>query len=206
MSGSTTKGRDSSESHAAYDSGAASPTPGLSVPTDEELGADALKKLDQYPPMNIVRYIALAPTLLDPIMEYYTRIMELDLDPKLREIVICRVGAKARAEYELFQHTAVARANNISEEELAAVLDDAPVTTLSADANLLCAAADELETTARLTDETTLALQARWEPRVIVEWLLVMSSYSLISRFLNAARVPKEARSPVAGHKDALHK
>lgn len=171
---------------------------GLPVPTDEQLGPEMVQVLKAHPPLNIHRYVALVPECLKAYFDLLEGLYKASLDPHLRELVICRVGARAKAPYELFQHKALARARGVTEAELAAVLAPGPVTALGEEANLLCRAVDELHD-ARLSPEVFEALSARYDPRMLMTWLFLIGNYGLVVRVLNGAGVPAEPVSPLVG-------
>ncbi len=171
---------------------------GLPVPTDEQLEPGMVQALKRHPPLHIFRYLALVPEAFEPYMDFLAGLYKAPLDPHLRELVICRVGARAKAPYELFQHEALARAQGVTEAELAAVLAPGPVTALGEEANLLCRAVDELHD-ARLSPEVFEALSARYDPRMLMTWLFLIGNYGLVVRVLNGAGVPAEPVSPLVG-------
>ena len=108
----------------------------IPLPSDSELPVELAARLAELPGLNIIRLLTLAPECLEPWMALVAGIYQTDFDPRLREIAICRYGARTHASYELFQHTAMARKHGISDSELMAILDPEPVTSLDGDANL----------------------------------------------------------------------
>jgi len=172
---------------------------GIPVPTDEQLGPEMVSELRKHPPLNIDRYLALVPECFQPWQDMVGGLYATELDPKLREIAICRVGSVAGATYELFQHTVLAKQRGVSEMELEAILSDEPVTTLGEDANLICRVVDELADGTPLSDATFAAFSARYDARSAMTWLILIGHYACVVRVLNGARVPIEQVSPVAG-------
>jgi hypothetical protein len=77
-------------------------------------------------------------------------------------------------------------------------MSDPVVTSLDAHANLVCQAADELETTATLSDGTQEALHSALGRRGATELILTLSFYCAVARFSNATRAPIEADNPLA--------
>src|SRR5207249_3925132 len=110
-----------------------------------------------------------------------------------------RQARTARAHYELHQHRQIAHNNGVSEVELAAILSEPVVTSLDFDANLVCQAADELETTATLSDSTQEAVYSALGRRQGTELVLALSFYCAVARFTNATRAPIEIDNPLAG-------
>lgn len=165
---------------------------------DEDLPADVLARLEALPPISIYRLLAIVPQSLIPWTDLIAAIYDCEVDARLREIAICRQARSARAVYELHQHDQIARNNGVTDIELAAVMSEPVVTSLDEQANLVCQAADELETTATLSDATQAALYAALGRRQATEVVLVLSVYCAVARFTNATRAPIEADNPLA--------
>jgi alkylhydroperoxidase family enzyme len=168
------------------------------LPEDRELPPDVLARLKSLPPISIYRLLTIVPQFLTPWTDLTRAVYQCELDDRLREIAICRQARTARAQYELYQHRQIARNNGVSHAELVAVLSEPVVTTLDADANLVCQAADELETTATLSDGTQEALYSALGRREATELILTLSFYCAVARFSNATRAPIEADNPLA--------
>jgi 4-carboxymuconolactone decarboxylase len=168
------------------------------LPEDREIPSDVLARLNALPPISIYRLLAIVPQSVIPWTDLTGAIYQCELDSHLREIGICRQARSARAPYELHQHRQIARNNGVSDAELAAVLSDPVVTSLDEVANLLCQAADELETTATLSDGTQEALYSALGRRQATELILTLSFYCAVARFTNATRAPIEADNPLS--------
>lgn len=177
---------------------------GFPVPGDDEIGPDMVAELGTLPPLNIQRFLALEPDCFAGWNQWLQGIYEFGLDPRLREIVILRIGVKAKSEYEVFQHKAVARAVGVTESELAVVLADEPVTTLWDEANLLCRVVDEMNSGGPMSDEAFGEFSARYSTDEAVRWLLVLAHWAAVTRLLNGLRVPLEGQSPLEGEASPL--
>jgi alkylhydroperoxidase family enzyme len=167
-------------------------------PEDRDLAPDVLSRLKSLPPISIYRVLAIVPQSLIPWTDLVGALYHCELDGRLREIAICRQARTARARYELFQHRQIARNSGVSEAELDAIRSDPVVTSLDAEANLVCQAADELETTATLSDDIQETLYAALGRRGATELILTVSFYCAVARFSNATRAPIEADNPLA--------
>jgi alkylhydroperoxidase family enzyme len=88
--------------------------------------------------------------------------------------------------------------NGLTEEEISLILSDDKVQSLSPLENLICRAADEMESHATITDDTFRALNEQLEHRELIELLLVISVYCAVARFLNSARIQIEPDNPLA--------
>jgi len=178
--------------------------PGMPVPSDDDLGPEMVVELAKYPPLNIQRFLALEPECFAGWNQWLHGMYELKLDPRLREIMILRIGARAHSEYELFQHRAVARTVGVTDAEIATILADEPVTTLSEEANLLCRVVDEMNSGGPMSDETFGEFAKRYPGRQAVQWLLVIAHWAAVVRLLNGLRVPLEGHTPLEGEASPL--
>jgi alkylhydroperoxidase family enzyme len=170
----------------------------VQLPEDREIPSDVLARLKALPPISIYRLLAIVPQSVIPWTDLTGAIYQCELDSRVREIGICRQARSARAAYELHQHRQIARNNGVSDSELTAVLSDPVVTSLDKVANLVCQAADELETTATLSDGTQDALYSALGRRQATELILTLSFYCAVARFTNATRAPIEADNPLS--------
>jgi alkylhydroperoxidase family enzyme len=170
----------------------------VAMPEDADLASDVVAKLHSLPPINIYRLLAIMPRSLTPWTDLVGAIYDCELDDRLREIAICRQARSARAQYELHQHRQIARNNGVTDAELTAILSEAVVTSLDDRGNLVCQAADELETTATLNDRTQEALYSSLGRRQATELILTLSFYCAVARFTNATRAAIERDNPLA--------
>ena len=111
------------------------------------------------------------------------------LPPRERELVILRVGANARAEYEFGQHTVIGRDCGLTDTEIAGLARTPDSHEWSADDLALIALADELQADDCVTDDTWSDLARRWDDAQLVELLVVAGFYRLVSGFLNSTGV-----------------
>lgn len=165
---------------------------------DRDLPAEERERLQTLPAINIYRLLAIVPGALVPWTDLVAAIYGTELDARLREIAICRQARTARARYELHQHQLVAHNNGVTGSDLDAILREPVVQSLDGQANLVCRAADEVETTATLSDETLQALLAGLGERQTTELILVLSVYGAVARFTNATRARIEAGDPLS--------
>jgi alkylhydroperoxidase family enzyme len=170
----------------------------IPMPEDSDLPSDVVAKLHSLPPISIYRLLAIVPRSVTPWADLVGAIYSCELPDRLREIGICRQARTARARYELFQHRQIARNNGVTQDELDTIHREPVVTSLDDEANLVCQVADELETTATLSDGTQDALYATLGRRQATELILTLSVYAAVARFTNATRAPIEADNPLA--------
>ncbi len=173
--------------------------PEVHVPTDGELAPEMVARLAVLPPLNVHRFLALVPSCFEGWQDLLGGIYAAGLDPQLRETVICRVGARAGCEYELFQHRVLAEQNGITEAALDMILNSEEVQGLGEDADLLCRVADEMHGGGPLTDPTFQRFISRFDEHTAMAWLMLIGHYACVVRVLNGARVPLEDSPPLRG-------
>jgi 4-carboxymuconolactone decarboxylase len=149
------------------------------------------------PPLNIFRMLAHAETLLRGFGQLGTAILgRAALDPRLRELVILRVGARSPAAYEWQQHVPIARAVGATDEELAALERDAPeAPSFGPRERALLRLTDELLAAPRASDATLAAMRAQFSDREVCEAVLTIGYYMMVARFLETTGVDLETGS-----------
>ncbi len=141
-------------------------------------------------PLNIFGVLGLHPKLLKRFNLLGGFILNKGLLPEReRELVILRVGANARAEYEFGQHTVIGLRCGLTEGEIAALIRDPSAHPWSDDDLALIALADDLHADDCVSDVTWSSLASRWSDAELVELLIVAGFYRLVSGFLNSAGV-----------------
>jgi alkylhydroperoxidase family enzyme len=169
----------------------------VDLPEDAEIPEAALERLRALPPINIYRLLGIVPQSVVPWTDLTQAVYECNLEPRLREIGICRQAHVANARYELHQHQFIAKNNGVTQAELEAVVSESPVHSLDSEANLVCKVADELEGEANLADETFQELYEAFGRRGGTELVFILSFYAAVARLSNATRIPIEADNPL---------
>ncbi|MGY4831636.1 carboxymuconolactone decarboxylase family protein [Sphaerotilaceae bacterium SBD11-9] len=116
-----------------------------------------------------------------------------ELDSRLREIAILRVGILSRASYEVHQHKRVARQVGLADEKVAALAIGADTTVLSDDERLVLHFTDVVFHEVKAPDELFDQVTARFGHRQTAELVLTIGFYMLVSRFLENFEVDIEA-------------
>jgi len=111
------------------------------------------------------------------------------LPPRERELVILRVGANARAEYEFGQHTVIGLQCGLTQTEIEAVVRDPGEHDWSDGDRALIALADDLHADDCVSDSTWQQLATVWNDAELAELLIVAGFYRLVSGFLNSTGV-----------------
>lgn len=144
-------------------------------------------------PLNIYRMLVHAPTIATGFLEMGRAILtDSELDPKLRELAILRVGALSEAPYEVFQHRRVAKAVGVEDDKIAAVLNEGSMDSLDDFEQLIIRFTDSVVKDVKASDELFNEVSSHMSPRLISELLLTIGFYMMVSRFLENTGVDIE--------------
>jgi alkylhydroperoxidase family enzyme len=149
------------------------------------------------PPLNIFRMLTHAESFVRGFGQLGSAILgRAQLDPRLRELVILRVGARSPAAYEWQQHVPIARATGATDAEITALRDDRPAASTFGEKELaLIRLTDELLRSPRASDETLAAMRAQFSDREVCEAILTIGFYMMVARFLETTGVDLETGS-----------
>ncbi|SEG99760.1 alkylhydroperoxidase AhpD family core domain-containing protein [Nonomuraea solani] len=143
--------------------------------------------LKRFPvPVNSAVAIALAPTLVKPLLDLVTALLTtLELPPKLREMLILLVSHETRCSYEWAQHLPQAAAAGVGDDELALVTDRHLDSADPAERVMLDAARMYLDGTP-WEDATMASLLERFPERQVAEILFVLGAIRMFTLYINA--------------------
>jgi len=113
-----------------------------------------------------------------------------------REIVILRVGHNASAVYEFGQHTVIGRREGLTDDEITALATDDPGDGWTTTERALIALADELCADDCVSDATWSTLSSTFDEGQMVELVVLVGYYRMISGFLNSAGVQLDEGVP----------
>ena len=165
----------------------------IPLPNDSQLSPEIVATLQMLPPLNVFRMMANAPASFQPLINFAMSILlQSELDTRKREIAVLRVAHVTRSRYEWTQHVAVAKSAGVSEDAIAKIAVDGPVTALDGEGNLLCRVADEISRDIRLSNDALAAIVDRYGVRQATELILCCSYFNMVSRFLESTRVELE--------------
>jgi 4-carboxymuconolactone decarboxylase len=147
------------------------------------------------PPLNIFKLLAHADTVFRPWLRFGAAVlMEMELDPVLRELAILRVAAiTPGAEYEWVQHESIARAVGASDEQIEGARTG---TGLTGDDELVIRFTDQIVRDAAPDDATFRQMTDRFSSRGIIELILAIGQYMMLARIMATAQIDVE---PPAG-------
>jgi alkylhydroperoxidase family enzyme len=152
-------------------------------------------------PLNIYRMVAHGGNTALGFLALGTAILnKSDLDPKLRELVILRVGALCGSSYEVFQHRRVAGKAGVAAEKIEAVLADpkAPVEA-SLFSKLEIAVlrfTDSVVHDVKAPEQLFNEVSAGLPHQQLVELMMTIGFYMLVSRLLENLEVDIEETPP----------
>ena len=115
-----------------------------------------------------------------------------ELDPRERELVILRTGWNCQSDYEWGQHKAIGLARRDDGEGHRGHHARPLRRWLERRRSLLITAADELHADSKLSDATYAALEQRYNKKQIIELLMVVGQYHLVSMLLNSLEVQRD--------------
>lgn len=150
------------------------------------------------PPLNIFRTLARAEPIAAAFHALGGHLLQSgSLPPREREIVILRTGWRSASEYEFGQHTRLGQQAGLTEQEIARLADaDADAGSWSNDDALLVALVDELCDDNVVSDATWTGARARWSEAHMLELLVLVGFYRLVSGLLTSVGVALEPGTP----------
>lgn len=115
-----------------------------------------------------------------------------ELDTRLRELVIMRIGWATGSVYEWTQHWRIARDLEVSADDLLAVRDWSAHDRFSELDRAVLSATDEVLTTGAVTRETLVRLRGQLGDDVALELVMAIATWTMISTLLRSLDVPLE--------------
>jgi alkylhydroperoxidase family enzyme len=150
------------------------------------------------PVANVYRTYAQHPALYAPrqVLSEYIRTGST-LPPRVREMVILRIGYLCQSEYEWTAHARAGRAAGLSNDEVQRIAAG-PAAGWNADDAALLQAVDELFADDRVAPATWARLATRFDRKQLLDILIAAGGYRMVSMSLNTFGVPPEAnREPL---------
>jgi alkylhydroperoxidase family enzyme len=147
------------------------------------------------PVANVYRTYAQHPALYVPrqILSEYIRTGSA-LSPRVRELLILRIGYLCQSAYEWAAHARAGRAAGLTSAEIARVADGPDAGWSDEDAAIL-RAVDELFADDRVAPATWARLATRFDRRQLLDLLLTAGGYRMVSMSLNTLGVAAEPGS-----------
>lgn len=139
--------------------------------------------------LNVLRLIANAPNIFDGWAQMTGELFKSPtFTPRMREVIILRVGHLQDSPYELAQHVIFGRAAGLTERQIDALLDkgDLDEAGFSGDERIVIDTVTELCTTRRLRDDSFATAHQLLGDEALTELLMIVSCYYGLALVLNA--------------------
>jgi 4-carboxymuconolactone decarboxylase len=147
--------------------------------------------------LNVYSTMVRHPKMTEKWLSFASYILRRSTLPaRDREILILRIGWLCRSEYEFGQHTLLGIASGLSPEEVIRITEgpDAPGWE-PFDAALL-RAADELHADSFISEDTWKALANRYDEKQLMDAVMTVGQYHLVSMLLNTFGVQPDPGIP----------
>lgn len=144
------------------------------------------------PTQNIYTTLVRAPELAERMTALGRAVRDGRLPVRHRETLILRTGWRCGSEYEFAQHRRIAREAGMSERDIERIQEGPSASDWDADERVLCVLADELFEHNRITDATWAALASRYDEVRLIQVVMLVGYYHLVSDVLNGLRIPLE--------------
>jgi len=144
--------------------------------------------------INIYRMLLNSPTLAETWFAHANTVRwKTELPGRLRELVIIRVAHLTRGAYMLRQHVPkLALADGVSEAECAALADWTASDLFDAPERAALAYADAMTRDIDVSNEVFEPLRQHYSERQIVELTVLIATYNMLTRILQALQVDLE--------------
>jgi 4-carboxymuconolactone decarboxylase len=139
--------------------------------------------------LNVLRLIANAPNIFNGWAQMAGALFTSPtFSPRMREVIILRVGHLQDSPYELAQHVIFARDAGLTQQQIDALLDTGDLDTVgfSSSERTVIDTVTELCTTHRLADDSFATAHALLGDEALTELLMIVSCYYGLALVLNA--------------------
>lgn len=145
--------------------------------------------------MNLFRVLAHSPKICrDWNRMGATILLKGELDKRLMELAVIRVGELAQSEYELRAHRALGMRFGLTQAQIDAAADWKNASVFDEVESLVLQYTDEVALNVRVSDATFARLQAQFNQREIVELTVTIGFYGMVARTLEALQVDLETQ------------
>ena len=144
------------------------------------------------PAANIFATLVRHPGLFRKWMPFGGKLLAGKLPARDRELLILRTGWRCQAEYEWGQHVLIGRSAGLTDEEIDRLQMDPGAPGWDSFDAALVRAADELHDDSCIAEETWRVLSGRYDERQLIEVVMVVGHYHLVSFALNSLGVQLE--------------
>lgn len=146
--------------------------------------------------LDVLRLIANAPNVFDSWAQMAGGLFDSPtFTPRMREVIILRVARLQDSPYELAQHVIFARAAGLTDQQIDALQNNAPLDAAGFDNSerLVIDTVTELCTTRRLSDDSFAKAHTLLGDETLTELLMIVSCYYGLALVLNAVDLDIDA-------------
>ena len=149
--------------------------------------------LGSRPPLNLYRMLPHAGKAAEGFLRLGGALLrDNELDARLREIAILRVGLLSGAGYEVHQHKKLARKLGLADAKVAALAPGADASALDELELQVLRFTDEVFHRVKAPDTMFDAMRARLSTKALAELVLTIGFYMMVCRFLENFEVDIE--------------
>jgi alkylhydroperoxidase family enzyme len=175
------------------------------LPSDDELRRVMGSDYDSERTLNVLKMFAGTGDMYPAVTVFIRTVFEaVDVDPRIREMIVLRAAKKFNALYEWEANAKLASNVGLTSEQIAAAASDGQVGGIAPEYILVCIATDELSDEGRLSDETLTELLKRYGNTVTRKLILIIAWFNLLSLFVNGCRVPPESIDKIGTRKSPV--
>ena len=140
---------------------------------------------------NIFKTLAHHPKALKRWMVFANHVLfKSTLNARDREILILRIGWLCQAEYEWAQHVRIGLREGLDEADIARIKAGPDAAGWADNEALLMRATDELYEDKQIADATWAGLAAHYDTQQMIDIVMTVANYNLVSMLLKTLRVP----------------
>ena len=148
---------------------------------------------ENFADLNVFRVLLQHPRLARSVSRLLGMLLRGEhLDPRLRELLIMRIGWRTGSVYEWTQHWRVARAIDVSEADLLAVRDWSASGNFGPVEQAVLAATDETIDTGSVSASTWAACESHLDTNALLELVLSIANWRTFSSVLQSLEVTLE--------------
>ncbi len=141
---------------------------------------------------NIFRTLVRHPGLFRKWMPFGGKLLNGKVPARERELAVLRVGWLCQAEYEWGQHVPIGRRAGLTDEEIARIPAGPAAAGWSDLDRTILQATDELHEQSCIADVTWARLSEEYDDKQLIELVMVIGHYHLLSFALNTLGVQRE--------------
>ena len=147
--------------------------------------------------LNVFSTMARHPKMAEAWLTFASYILGRSTLPvRDREILILRIGFLCRSEYEFGQHTLIGKRAGLSPEEIVRIMKGPEAVGWDPFEAALLRAVDELHAAAFISEDTWKALAKRYDEKQLMDVVMTVGQYNLVSMLLNTFGVQLDPGFP----------